>query len=245
MKAGDGMPYNKTTFSENLNHYLKLHGENQSDLCELCGVSSSTASGWCNGTIMPRMDKVQKIADHFGCRLSDLVENHSLPEESERQQRLEEIADEIKERTRFIKTVVDSTYNFYSSLGALIGLPEPVPHEIALKPQQSSCIERDIKSLVEKFLATATPEEKENFWLKYDKIGQELRKQMEHPEETPYPTPEEIETYGELAGNLADYYFHHATAKGPQSAPPPQESTDTTPPQGGPETPSEGPQEGK
>ena len=86
------MPYNKATFSENLNYYLKLHGENQSDLCELCGVSSSTASGWCNGTIMPRMDKVQKIADHFGCRLSDLVESHSLPKESERQKRLEEIA---------------------------------------------------------------------------------------------------------------------------------------------------------
>ena len=197
------MPYNKTTFSENLNYYLKLNGENQSDLCELCGVSSSTASGWCNGTIMPRMDKVQKIADHFGCRLSDLVESHSLPKESERQQRLEEIADEIRERTRFIKIVVDSTYNFYSSLGALIGLSEPVPHEIALKPQQSSRIERDIKSLVEKFLATATPEEKENFWMQYDKIGQEYREQMEHPTETPYPTSEEIETYSELAENFA------------------------------------------
>lgn len=72
------MPYNKATFSKNLNFYLKKHGENQSDLCALCGVSSSTASGWCNGTIMPRMDKVQKIADHFGCRLSDLVESHGL-----------------------------------------------------------------------------------------------------------------------------------------------------------------------
>lgn len=74
------MPYNKLTFSENLNRFLKVHGENQSDLCALCGVSSSTASGWCNGTIMPRMDKVQEIADHFGCRISDLVENQvSLP----------------------------------------------------------------------------------------------------------------------------------------------------------------------
>lgn len=235
------MPYNKTTFSENLNYYLKVHGENQSDLCALCGVSSSTASGWCNGTIMPRMDKVQKIADHFGCRLSDLVESHSLPQEIERQKRLEEIADEIRERTRFIKTVVDSTYNFYSSLGALIGLSEPIPHEIALKPQQSTRIERDIKSLVEKFLATATPEEKENFWMQYDKIGQEYREQMEHPTETPYPTPEEVEIYSELAGSFAAFYATHPATGDPQTAPAPQEGKkDTTPAADSPETPPEG-----
>lgn len=234
------MPYNKTTFSENLNYYLKLNGENQSDLCELCGVSSSTASGWCNGTIMPRMDKVQKIADHFGCRLSDLVESHSLPNESERQQRLEEIADEIRERSRFMKTVVDSTYSFYSELGALAGLSEPVPHDIVFRPQQSSTIENKIKSLVAKFLESASPEETHTFWLQYDKIGQEYRERIERPFETPYPTSEELEEYSKLAGNLADYYFHHAAAKGSQAAPAPQEGTDTTPAADGPGTAPEG-----
>lgn len=221
------MPYNKTTFSENLNYYLKIHGENQSDLCALCGVSSSTASGWCNGTIMPRMDKVQKIADHFGCRLSDLVENHDLPKDVERQKRLEQIADEIRERTRFIKTVVDSTYNFYSSLGALIGLSEPVPREIALKPQQKLTIERDIRSLIVKFFETATLEERKSFLIQFDKIGQEYREQMEHPTETPYPTPEEIETYSDLAENFVAFYATHPAIEDPQPSPSPQESKDT------------------
>lgn len=231
------MPYNKTTFSENLNYYLKIHGENQSDLCVLCGVSSSTASGWCNGTIMPRMDKVQKIADHFGCRLSDLVESHDLPKDVEHQKRLEQIADEIRERTRFMKTVVDSTYNFYSSLGALIGLSEPVPREIALKPQQKLTIERDIRSLIVKFFETATLEERESFLIQLDKIGQEYREQMEHPTKTPYPTPEEIETYSDLAENFVAFYATHPVIEGTQTAPTPK---DTVPTADGPERPPEG-----
>ena len=68
------MPYDKAIFANNLNRYLKIHGENQRDLCALCGVSSSTASGWCTGTIMPRMDNVKEMADHFECSLSDLID---------------------------------------------------------------------------------------------------------------------------------------------------------------------------
>lgn len=234
------MPYNKTTFSENLNYYLKLNGENQSDLCELCGVSSSTASGWCNGTIMPRMDKVQKIADHFGCRLSDLVESHSLPDENERQQRLEELANEIREQSRYMKTVVDSTYSFYSALGTLVGLSDSVPHDIVFRPQKSSAIMEKIKSLVANFYESASPEEIQNFLQQYDKIGQEYRERMERPFETPYPTPEELEEYSKLVGNLADYYFHHTAPEDPQPDPAPQESTDTTPAADSPETAPEG-----
>lgn len=68
------MPYDKNIFADNLNYYLKRSHENQNDLCKLCGVSSSTASGWCAGSITPRMDKVQLMADHFGCSISDLIE---------------------------------------------------------------------------------------------------------------------------------------------------------------------------
>ena len=81
MIDGDGMAYNKQVFADNLNLYLNSMGENQSDICKLCGVSSSTASGWCTGQIMPRMDKVEQLADHFGCRISDLVESRRIPED--------------------------------------------------------------------------------------------------------------------------------------------------------------------
>jgi transcriptional regulator with XRE-family HTH domain len=68
------MSYDKMIFASNLNYYLKACGENQNDLCNLFGISSSTVSGWCTGKISPRMDKVQVLADHFGCKISDLIE---------------------------------------------------------------------------------------------------------------------------------------------------------------------------
>ena len=69
------MPYDKKTFSDNLNRYLKLRGENQQDLCRLLGVSSSTASSWCDGSKMPRMEKEERMEQHFSCRISDLLEH--------------------------------------------------------------------------------------------------------------------------------------------------------------------------
>lgn len=106
-----------------------------------------------------------------------------------------------------IKTAVDSSYNFYSSLKALSGLDKPIPRDIAFRPSQVEIIENEIMRLISKFLKTATPKEISDFWVQYDKIGQEFRQRMENPSETPYPTSEEIETYGEMAKNLAMQQF--------------------------------------
>lgn len=93
------MPYDKNIFADNLNYYLKRSHENQNDLCNLCGVSSSTASGWCTGSITPRMDKVQLMADHFGCSISDLIE--SRKEQSDDEKLLQAIHDKPGLRMMF------------------------------------------------------------------------------------------------------------------------------------------------
>lgn len=38
-------------------------------------MTSSTVSNWCTGQKLPRMDKVEKIAAHFGVQKSDLIED--------------------------------------------------------------------------------------------------------------------------------------------------------------------------
>ena len=46
-------------------------------------VSSSTASNWCTGQKLPRMDKIQSIANWLGIEKSDLLENKlALPDTS-------------------------------------------------------------------------------------------------------------------------------------------------------------------
>lgn len=71
----------KKIFSSNLNRYMKKTGKTQSDIITDLGINKSTISTWCNGTKMPRMGTIQKLADYFGIKKSDLVEEKSyLPE---------------------------------------------------------------------------------------------------------------------------------------------------------------------
>ena len=61
-------------FSKNLKHYMNLSHKNQMDLMRDLNLSSSTVSNWCTGTKLPRMNKVQMLADYFGIEKSDLIE---------------------------------------------------------------------------------------------------------------------------------------------------------------------------
>lgn len=67
----------KKIFSKNLKHYMNLNNKNQMDLINDLSLSSSTVSNWCTGLKLPRMDKVQMLADYFGILKSDLLENKS------------------------------------------------------------------------------------------------------------------------------------------------------------------------
>lgn len=67
--------YDKTIFARNLQRLMTAHSDNQVDIARLLGVSKSTVSGYCKGTQMPRMDKVELLAAHFGVMKSDLIED--------------------------------------------------------------------------------------------------------------------------------------------------------------------------
>lgn len=65
----------KKIFAKNLKRYMELHEKNQMDLMKDLHLSSSTVSNWCTGLKLPRMDKVQLLADYFGINKSDLIED--------------------------------------------------------------------------------------------------------------------------------------------------------------------------
>lgn len=61
-------------FSKNLNYYMALNGKTQTDLVNDLGFNKSAVSTWCNGTRLPRMDKVEMLAKYFNINRSDLIE---------------------------------------------------------------------------------------------------------------------------------------------------------------------------
>lgn len=64
----------KKIFSKNLNYYMELNGKTQTDLINDLGFNKSAVSTWCNGTRLPRMDKVEILAQYFKINRSDLIE---------------------------------------------------------------------------------------------------------------------------------------------------------------------------
>ena len=70
----------KKIFSKNLKYYMDVNGKNQMDLMRDLHLSSSTVSNWCTGLKLPRMDKVQMLADYFGINKSDLIEEKTKEE---------------------------------------------------------------------------------------------------------------------------------------------------------------------
>lgn len=65
----------KKIFSKNLNHYMELNEKTQTDIINDLGFNKSAVSTWCNGTRLPRMDKVELLAQYFGINRSDLIED--------------------------------------------------------------------------------------------------------------------------------------------------------------------------
>lgn len=64
-------------FSKNLNYYISNSGKQQKEIAADLGISPTTFNTWCVGKIMPRMGKVQAIADYFNIGKSDLIDDKS------------------------------------------------------------------------------------------------------------------------------------------------------------------------
>ena len=63
-------------FSENLNRYVMQSGKTQLEIANAIGVSAQTFNSWIRGVAIPRMDKIQKLADYFKIKKSDLIDDH-------------------------------------------------------------------------------------------------------------------------------------------------------------------------
>lgn len=70
--------YNKRVFANNLNRFMDANGKNQTDIKNLLNVSKSTVSSWCNGQKIPRMDKIEVLANYFDIMKSDLIEEKNV-----------------------------------------------------------------------------------------------------------------------------------------------------------------------
>lgn len=67
-----------STFAKALTYYLALANKNQQDLINDLGYSSSTVSQWCTGKTVPRMDRIEKVAQYLNISTTDLLRDPLL-----------------------------------------------------------------------------------------------------------------------------------------------------------------------
>lgn len=72
----------RETFVRNLKFYIDVNGKTQKEIAKAIGVSPQTFNTWYQGIALPRMEKVEKLADYFGIGKTELlVERASTAEE--------------------------------------------------------------------------------------------------------------------------------------------------------------------
>lgn len=109
---------NKNIFANNLKRYMALNKKSRKDISAALGISYYTITDWVNGKKYPRMDKVEKLAQYFGCQKSDLIEEkEEMPTEydglSEKRKALMQFAMSVPEDKaemilRVMKSIVEA-----------------------------------------------------------------------------------------------------------------------------------------
>lgn len=61
-------------FANNMNYWMARTGIMQIELADALHIPTQTVNSWCKGVCIPRMDRVQMIADYFHIGKSDLLE---------------------------------------------------------------------------------------------------------------------------------------------------------------------------
>lgn len=61
-------------FSKNLNYLLEKHKKTQREVADSIQVSPQTFNTWCQAIALPRMGKVQRLADYFHVPKSALID---------------------------------------------------------------------------------------------------------------------------------------------------------------------------
>lgn len=71
---------NRSVFSRNLRYQMDLNNKSRQEVATALGISYFTITSWVNGSKYPRMDKVEMLANYFGCQKSDLIEEKKTTE---------------------------------------------------------------------------------------------------------------------------------------------------------------------
>ena len=96
---------NKETMAKNLAFYLEKSNRTQREMAEVVGVAASTFNDWMKAKKYPRIDKIEMMANYFGIKKSDLIEEKANTEEQKNNDRLAEVIVRMRTDESFFQLV--------------------------------------------------------------------------------------------------------------------------------------------
>ena len=106
---------NKEIFAVNLKFYVDRSGKTQKEIANYIGVPATTLNNWIKGKKYPRIDRIEMLANYFGCLKSDLIEEKQSTErelsirKKEFMQKVAEMSDDQIARLEQILALVENT----------------------------------------------------------------------------------------------------------------------------------------
>ena len=91
---------NNEIFVRNVKRYLTLTGRTQKEVATAIGVTTGTFCDWMNYRAYPRMNKLQALADYFGVKKSDLIDDVSETEEDLDDQKILDLFHQVPKEKR-------------------------------------------------------------------------------------------------------------------------------------------------
>lgn len=79
---------NRRIFANNLRKLIDERGLQAKDLIEVTGASQASISEWLNARKYPRIDKIERLANFFKVKKSDLIED---PTQTEAERKIKEL----------------------------------------------------------------------------------------------------------------------------------------------------------
>ena len=93
------MEWSKEVMARNIRQRMEEAGKSQKELAQIVGVSAPTVNEWLKAKKYPRIDKIEIMANYFGCEKSDLIEDKKgkPADNSGLSQKQRELIDKVKQ----------------------------------------------------------------------------------------------------------------------------------------------------
>jgi len=99
----------KRIMAENIKRYMEKKGVTNQQLCDDLGFKYTTFMDWIKAVTYPRIGKIEAMANYFGCKKSDLVEDKSSAEDTKKESANDDgLSKNKRELLDFVSTLSES-----------------------------------------------------------------------------------------------------------------------------------------